>query len=127
MRSSRSRRSTSAADCPTFPRVMASADAETIDAIKQQVVETQRVIDELNKNLSRKTQEVRILQEISREINATLDLDEILATILKSMDETFGFRHSMILLLDERRDVLTVAASRGYADSGIGAEVNVGH
>ncbi len=105
---------------------MASADAETIDAIKQQVVETQRVVDELNKNLSRKTQEVRIIQEISREMNATLDLDEILATILKSMDETFGFRHSMILLLDEARDVLRVAASRGYTDAGLGAEVLVG-
>jgi signal transduction histidine kinase len=106
---------------------MASADADTIDAIKQQVVETQKVVDELNKNLSRKTQEVRILQEVSREINVTLDLDEILATILRSMDETFGFRYSMILLLDEARNVLEVAASRGYADSGVGAEVAVGH
>jgi signal transduction histidine kinase len=106
---------------------MASADAETIDAIKQQVVDAQRVVDELNKSLSRKTQEVRIIQEISREINATLDLDEMLAIILKSMDETFGFRHSMILLLDEQKGVLRVAASRGYRDAGLGAEVAVGH
>src|SRR5688572_18507637 len=103
-----------------------SADGDSIDAIKQQVVETQRIVDELNKNLSRKTQEVRIIQEISREINATLDLDEILTTILKSMDETFGFSHSMILLLDEGRNVLKVAASRGYDDAGLGAEVAIG-
>jgi adenylate cyclase len=74
-------------------------DADSIGAIKQQVIDAQKVVDELNRNLSRKTQEVRIIQEISRELNATLDLEEILSAILKSMDETFGFRHSMILLL----------------------------
>jgi signal transduction histidine kinase len=101
-------------------------DGDSIDAIKQQIVETQRIVDELNKNLSRKTQEVRIIQEISREINATIELDEILAAILKSMDETFGFRHSLILLLEEERGVLRVAASRGYEEAGLGAEVAVG-
>jgi signal transduction histidine kinase len=104
-----------------------SSDASSpVDAIKQQVVDNQKIIDELNKDLSRKTQEVHIIQEISREINATLELDEILATILQSMDETFGFRHSMILLLEEGKDILRVAASRGYTDSGLGAEVKVG-
>jgi signal transduction histidine kinase len=99
---------------------------ESVRAIKEQVVANQKVIDDLNRDISRRTQEVRIIQEISRELNATLELDELLATILQSMDETFGFRHAMILLLDEPRDVLRVAASRGYDDAGIGAEVKVG-
>jgi signal transduction histidine kinase len=99
---------------------------DSVTAIKEQVVANQKVIDDLNRDISRRTQEVRIIQEISRELNATLELDELLATILQSMDETFGFRHAMILLLDEPRDVLRVAASRGYDDAGIGAEVKVG-
>jgi signal transduction histidine kinase len=99
---------------------------DSVAAIKEQVVANQKVIDDLNRDISRRTQEVRIIQEISRELNATLELDELLATILQSMDETFGFRHAMILLLDEARDMLRVAASRGYDDAGIGAEVKVG-
>ena len=39
------------------------------------------------------------------------------------MDTVLGFRHGMIMLADEAAEKLRVAASRGYDDAGIGAEV----
>jgi adenylate cyclase len=94
--------------------------------IRNEIIENQKIIDALNDKLSRKVQEVRVIQEVSSEINSTLDLNEILQKILKSMDEILGFKHSMILLLGQEGDKLILSASRGYKQAGIGAEVKVG-
>jgi adenylate cyclase len=55
-----------------------------------------------------------------------LELQALLEKILEAMDDVFRFRHSMVLLRDPIRDVLVVAASRGYTESGVGAEVPIG-
>ena len=54
-------------------------------SVREQVAKNQDIIDELNEKLAKKTQEVRIIQEISSEINSTLELDQILDIILESM------------------------------------------
>jgi adenylate cyclase len=89
-------------------------------SVRDQMVDNQKVIDRLNAELARKTDEVRIIQQISTEISATLDLERILAISLDAMETVLGFRHCMILLADTEERVLTVAASRGY-DGGGGA------
>ncbi|MBN4077662.1 SpoIIE family protein phosphatase [bacterium AH-315-C20] len=94
--------------------------------IKDQVFQNQGIIDQLNADLIRKHQEIRIIQEISAEINTSMELDTILGNMLKSLDLTFGFKHSMILLLDKDKETLSVAASHGYKDKGVGAVVPVG-
>jgi signal transduction histidine kinase len=70
--------------------------------------------------------EVRLLQWVTSEINAGLELDSILETVLRAMDELFGFRHSLILLLDDSGEGLRVAASRGYEPKRLGARVPSG-
>jgi signal transduction histidine kinase len=84
------------------------------------------VASESRDELGERTEEFRLLQWITSEINATLDLDEILETVLRTMDELFGFRHSLILLLDEGGETLSVVASRGYEETSVGAKVSVG-
>ncbi len=96
------------------------------EELKNSIVDNQLLIDKLNADLARKTQEVHIIQEISSEINTTLDLDTILAKMLSSLDKTFDFKHSMVLLLNESGEKLNVAASHGYPEAGIGAEVKLG-
>jgi adenylate cyclase len=54
---------------------------------------------------------VRVLGQVSSELNSTLDLDAICAAVLRTMNDLFGFRHSIILLLDEGGRTLTVAAT----------------
>ena len=96
------------------------------DALKNSIVDNQKLVDQLNADLVRKTQEVRIIQEISSEINTTLDLEIILSKMLSSLDKTFEFKHSMVLLVNDTGETLKVAASHGYNESGIGAEVKTG-
>ena len=81
---------------------------------------------ELQDRLAQKTAEARILQQVSSKLNSTLDLDEIFDIVLRTMDELFGFRHSLILLLDPARDELGVVASRGYPENATGTSVPVG-
>ena len=83
-------------------------------------------LDELKKRLERKTKEVEIIQQVSSQINATLDLENIAKTMLSLMDEFFGFQYAMILLLDEEDEALSVLATHGYEDDGLGAKVKVG-
>ena len=77
-------------------------------------------------DLARKTEEVRILQRVSAEINSTLDLDEICDKALRTMDELFEFHHANILLLEPDNKTLRVVASRGYENQAIGGRVAVG-
>jgi transcriptional regulator with GAF, ATPase, and Fis domain len=91
-----------------------ATDKDTPVEIKQQIAENQQIIDRLNRELASKSNEVRIIQQISSEITSTLDLERILEIILGAMDRILGFRHAMILLKDQAADKLKVIASRGY-------------
>ena len=70
-------------------------------------------LDKLNQKLERKTKEVEIIQQVSSQINATLNLQNIANTMLELMDEFFGFKHTMILLLEEKDATLNVLATHG--------------
>ena len=94
--------------------------------LREQIAENQRTIDRLNHDLAKRSNEVRIIQQISSEITSSLDLDEVLAIILRAMEGVLGFRHSMIFLKDLGADRVRLAASRGYDASGAGAEVGFG-
>lgn len=95
-------------------------------SLRALILDNQRVIDDLNARVQRRDREVRIIQQISSEINATLDLDQMLRLILDSLDRVLGFKHCMILLADEKFTQLSVAAMRGYEDQQTRAIVRVG-
>ena len=94
--------------------------------LRTQIVQNQQTIDRLNRDLARVSNEVRVIQQISREITSTLDLDEVLTIVLQAMERVLGFEHSMILLKERAADRLRLAASRGYEPSGVGVEVAFG-
>ncbi len=99
------------------------AEADDTRALRSRIADNQRLIDSLNARLGRKTEEMRIFQQISAELNASLALDEILEVVLKAMDTVLGFRHCMVLLAEEGADRLRLAASRGYDTVGLGTSV----
>ncbi|MDP9151048.1 MAG: GAF domain-containing protein [Myxococcota bacterium] len=71
--------------------------------------------------------ELRALQVVSQSMTRAGDLDAILSTLLRALEEELGFAHSVVLLLDEGGQTLYTVASLGYEDDGgIGAEVAMG-
>jgi adenylate cyclase len=83
-------------------------------------------LEKLEAELRRKDEAIATLARLAVELGASRELDGLLETMLAALDGAFGFEHSMVLLKDAARDVLVVAASRGYPEPGIGAEVPVG-
>lgn len=70
--------------------------------------------------------EVRGLQVISDRINRSPDLESLLAVALEALDDYFRFSHTSVLLFEDASQRLVTLASRGYGESGIGAEVAIG-
>ena len=93
---------------------------------KENPIVDQDLLEKINQKLERKTKEVEIIQQVSSQINATLNLQNIANTMLELMDEFFGFKHTMILLLEEKDETLNVLATHGYEEQGVGAKVKVG-
>jgi adenylate cyclase len=59
-------------------------------------------------------------------VAACQDLDELLNTTLGDVESLLGVRHAMILMLDAPGKRLYTVASRGYAQSGAGADIPLG-
>lgn len=70
--------------------------------------------------------ELRGLQWISQRISHAHDLESLLEASLAALEEFFGFHHTKVLLHDDLTGRLITLASRGYEESGIGAEVAFG-
>lgn len=67
------------------------------------------------------------LRACADEIRGHADLDALLTGVLASLERHFDIRHGMVLMLDAAGDKLYNVASRGYAASGAGAEIPLGH
>lgn len=66
------------------------------------------------------------LRALTRAIGAHSELDALLDAVLDGLAREFGIDHSMLLLADAARARLFAVATRGYPDSGIGAEIAFG-
>jgi predicted pyridoxine 5'-phosphate oxidase superfamily flavin-nucleotide-binding protein len=62
---------------------------------------------------------------ISR-LSGAADLAGLLDALLDALRDVFGIGHSMVLMRDPASDTLYTVASRGYPESGVGAEVRPG-
>jgi adenylate cyclase len=69
---------------------------------------------------------MQALQDLSQRIHRAECLDGLVDSILEGIEASFGFNHAMILLPAAEEGVLVTIASRGYPESGVGAEVRFG-
>ena len=69
---------------------------------------------------------VKALQDLSVRIHRADCLETLVDSILEGLEESFGFKQSMILVPTEQEGVLVTIATRGYPENGAGAEVRFG-
>lgn len=70
--------------------------------------------------------ELRALQLISRCTCRATSQQELLVDVLATLDDAFGFCHSMVLVPDATGSKLTTIASHGYGTFEVGTEVALG-
>jgi hypothetical protein len=69
---------------------------------------------------------MQALQEMSSRIQSADSLESLIDSMLEVLDQSFGFKHAMLLMPGEDERTLVTIASRGYPENGIGAEARVG-
>jgi hypothetical protein len=69
---------------------------------------------------------MKAMQDLAGRIHRADCLENLVDSILAGLDESFGFKHSTILVTTDEPGVLVTIGSRGYAETGVGAEVRFG-
>jgi len=67
------------------------------------------------------------LRHFAQRVSACTATDELLQAALDALADHFEVRHAMVLMLDGGAQRLYTVASCGYANSGVGSEIEVGH
>jgi signal transduction histidine kinase len=86
-------------------------------SITREMVRRTRELAELKQNLEDAYQKMRTLYETSRAVNSSLNLSQVLSTIVRQATEAMGVKASSIRLLDEERRFLEVSAAYGLSDT----------
>jgi adenylate cyclase len=69
---------------------------------------------------------MKALQDLSARIHRADGLEGLVDSILAGLEESFGFKYSMILVPAEEENTLVTIATRGYPQNGAGAEMRFG-
>jgi adenylate cyclase len=69
---------------------------------------------------------MKALQDLAGRIHSAHCLETLVDAILEGLEESFGFKYSMILVPGEEENTLVAIATRGYPQNGAGAEMRFG-
>jgi adenylate cyclase len=69
---------------------------------------------------------MKALQDLAARIHGATCLENLVDAILAGLEESFGFKYSMILVPAEEEHTLVTIATRGYPQNGAGAEMRYG-
>jgi diguanylate cyclase (GGDEF)-like protein len=97
-------------------------------ALKEQLQSQNRIIEETNRELAERVRELTLLFEVTRSLNSTLELDQILKRITEMVGNTLGFREFSTMLYDGALKELEIKAAYGAteSDSLIGKRLKLG-
>jgi diguanylate cyclase (GGDEF)-like protein len=70
-------------------------------ALMEELAEKERVLSEANRQMEQRLRELSLLFDITRTINSTLELPEVLRSICNRVGEALGFEECAILLVED--------------------------
>ncbi len=86
-------------------------------SITGEMVRRTRELAELKQSLEAAYQKMRTLYETSRAVSSSLNLPQVLSTIVRQATEVMGMKASSIRLLDEEQRYLEVSAAYGLSEA----------
>jgi diguanylate cyclase (GGDEF)-like protein len=103
---------------------MASMQREL--ALKAEVERQHALADDANRRLEGRVRELSLLSDLSRSLNATLDLDALCRETAALVGERLGFRAFALFLFDEARGDLFVKSAAGVHARAEGSRLPLG-
>jgi len=71
-------------------------------------VATRRELQEKNTRVMEQAEQLASISEVARLVNSTLDIDQVMKTIMEHLSKVFSFTHTAILFLDREREILNL-------------------
>ena len=87
--------------------------------MKREKVNLEHKLYRKNKELENRIHQLRVLSEISKEIEENVDLKSTLAVIVSKISELLSCARVTIMLIDKQRKYLTIKAAKGFPDEKI--------
>jgi diguanylate cyclase (GGDEF)-like protein len=94
--------------------------------LKAQVEAQHRLLDETNRRLEGRLRELTLLFDLTRSINSTLQLDEMLKLMTELVGGTLGFHEFVLLLVDDESGDLVVQSTFGIEEGFDGTRFKAG-
>jgi len=86
---------------------------DLINGLEQRVSERTRDLEEANQAIQRRAVQLETSVRVSREITSILNIDALMAQVVKLIRDTFGYYRVHIFLLDPAADQLVLRATSG--------------
>jgi signal transduction histidine kinase len=71
-------------------------------------VATRHELQEKNTRIMQQAEQLASISEVARLVNSTLDIDQVMKTIMEHLSKVFSFTHTAILFLDREREMLNL-------------------
>ncbi|MCM8800495.1 MAG: GAF domain-containing protein [Candidatus Omnitrophica bacterium] len=92
------------------------------------IVEKNLKLFQMELKLVEKTNDLTLLFDIGRELSSSLKLDEVLFTLVERICDVLAIERCSIVLLDETKDELYIAAAKGLPEEIIlNTRIKIGH
>lgn len=71
-------------------------------------VSTRHELQEKNTRVMEQAEQLASISRVAQLVNSTLDIDQVMKTIMESLSKVFSFTHTAILFLDHKRQLLNL-------------------
>ncbi|GAB4496537.1 MAG: hypothetical protein OHK0052_06630 [Anaerolineales bacterium] len=85
---------------------------EYAHTLEEKVAERTEALQEMNVALSMRAVQLQISSQVAQQVNAILDLDELLTQVIKVLQARFGFYYAGVWLHNEKTQTLTLRSGK---------------
>ncbi len=87
--------------------------AMLVNGTTRNFVAARRKLEEGNAKIREQSEQLASIQYVAQLVNSTLDLEQVMNTIMRSLNQVFSFTMMAILFVDERREKLALDRMAG--------------